>query len=74
MADNDQPYVPKYKGFDEEATKNAQATAERSREGARDAGAGEPNAYVEEGAKEAGERTGRSAKEVEESVERAAKE
>lgn len=66
----DAPYRPRYKGFDEEATRNAQATADASR---RTAAPGESvdSEYMASGPAEAAARTGRTSEEVGEAIERA---
>lgn len=66
----DPPYRPRHKGFDEEATRRAQATAELARSLA---SSGEPagGAYVDEGPDEAARRTGRSREELGDAIERA---
>jgi hypothetical protein len=69
----DGPYKPKYKGFDEEATRNAQATADRARELAGAKGEDANAEYVDKGPEEAARRTGRSPKEIADAVERARK-
>lgn len=68
---DDAPYRPAYKGFDEEATKRAQETAERSQKVQAGKGHYADETYVEEGSEEAGRRRGESASEVEDSVTRA---
>lgn len=68
----DGPYRPRYRGFDAEGTKNAQATAERSREGAR-SGEHVDRSYMEDGPREAARRTGSTADEVGTGVDAAAR-
>lgn len=48
----DEPYVPKYKGFDEERTKRAHKTAERAQETAGARGEDANKEYIDEGPKE----------------------
>ena len=67
------PYQPSYKGFDEERTRKAVATAQRAQEGAGAKGEDANREYVDEGPAEAAERTGRTADDVGDAVERAAK-
>lgn len=55
----DKPYEPKYKGFDEEATIRAQATADRAQETAAAVGEDANREYVDDGPKEYERRTGR---------------
>ena len=66
----DAPYVPKHKGFDEDTTRRAQATADASRKGAAPGESADAD-YMEKGPDEAAERTGRTRAEVEDAVERA---
>lgn len=66
-------YEPRYKGFDERATRQAQATNERAQERAGAKGMDANEAYVDEGPEEAARRTGRSAEELGASIEEAAK-
>jgi hypothetical protein len=67
----EKPYQPAYTGFDVEATRRAQATADRAREGEGAKGEYADAAYVDEGPREAAERMGRSQAEVGDAVERA---
>lgn len=67
------PYRPDYKGFDEELTRRAQATAGRAQEGAAARGEDANREYVDEGPGELARRTGRSPEELGESIERAAR-
>lgn len=70
---DEEPFRPKYRGFDEAATKRAQETAEHAQK-TRAAPGEDANAdYVDQGPTEAGKRTGRTREEVEDAVERAAK-
>lgn len=74
MADerkDDAPYRPSYKGFDEETTRRAQETSERSRKVQAGEGHYADETYVEEGPEEAARRTGETADEVGRSVSRA---
>lgn len=75
MSDSDQnaPYKPQYKGFDEERQRNAVETVDRAKEGAAAKGEDANREYVDDGPQEAAERTGRSADDVGDAVERAAK-
>ena len=52
------PYTPDYKGFDEETTRNAQATARRAQEGAGAQGEDANAEYMDEGPAEYERRTG----------------
>ena len=52
MTEKDKPYVPKYKGFDEEATKRAHATYDRAKETEGAKGEDANKEYVDEGPKE----------------------
>lgn len=65
----DEPYKPKYKGFDEEATRRAQATADRARESAGAKGEWADAAWAEEGPREAAERMGTDEADVGRAVE-----
>lgn len=67
------PYEPDYKGFDAKRTREAQATHDRSQEGASAKGEDANAAYMEEGPDEAARRTGRSKKDLGDSIENAAK-
>jgi hypothetical protein len=58
---DDKPYVPKYKGFDEERTKRAHATMERAQESAGARGEDANKEYVDEGPKEYKRRMGEKA-------------
>lgn len=58
MPKNDAPYVPKHKGFDEEAQKRAMATAERARETEGAKGEDANKEYVDEGPAEYERRMG----------------
>ena len=71
--DEDAPYQPKYKGFDEQRTRHAVATNERAQKGAGAKGEDANREYVDDGPTEAAERTGRSEEEVGDAVERAAR-
>jgi len=71
MPKKDEPYKPQYKGFDEEATRHAQATAQRAQEGAAAKGEHVDAAYVDEGPEEAARRMGSDAKSVGDAIERA---
>ena len=68
---DDGPYRPKYKGFDGEATRRAQATADRARDSAGAKGEDANKEYVDGGPEEAARRSGTTADEVGHSVERA---
>ena len=67
----DKPVELEHPGFDVEATRRAQATAERAREVQAGKGEHADEAYVEEGPREAARRMGSSEESVKESVERA---
>ena len=69
----EKPYKPSYTGFDVDATRKAQATAERAQEGAAAKGEHVDAEYVDHGPREAAERMGVSEKDVGDSVERARK-
>lgn len=55
----DKPYVPRYKGFDEEAQKRAQATADRAQETEGAKGEDANKEYVDGGPEEYKRRTGK---------------
>lgn len=61
----EQPYQPKYKGFDEEATKRAHATVDRANESAGARGEDANREYVDDGPAEYERRTGDKAPDVE---------
>lgn len=65
MTEKGTPYRPKYKGFDEETTRNAQATADRAKEGAGAKGEDANKEYVDDGPEEYERRTGSKAPDVE---------
>jgi hypothetical protein len=69
----DKPYQPSYRGFDVAATRRAQETAARAAELQAGRGESVDDAYLDEGPREAAERTGRSEKDVGDAVERARK-
>jgi hypothetical protein len=69
----DGPYKPKYKGFDEAATQNAQATADRARESAGAQGHDANREYVDDGPDEAALRTGRDKEDLGRAIEGARK-
>jgi hypothetical protein len=69
----EKPYKPAYTGFDVDATRHAQATADRAREAPAAKGEHVDAEYVDEGPREAAERMGTSEKDVGEAVERARK-
>jgi hypothetical protein len=71
--DQDAPYKPTYKGFDEDRQKKAVETVERANEGAGAKGEDANREYVDDGPQEAAERTGRSTQDVGDAVERAAR-
>lgn len=73
MTKKDEPYRPRYKGFDEETTRNAQATAQRAQEGAAAKGEHVDAAYLDDGPEEAARRMGSDAKSVGDAIERARK-
>ena len=75
MPDNEEnaPYKPTYKGFDEERQRKAVETVERANDGAAAKGEDANREYVEDGPEEAAQRTGRSKEDVGDSVERAAR-
>lgn len=73
QASGEEPYVPEYKGFDEESTARAQQTAKRAQEGASAKGMDANNSYVDDGPDEAARRTGRSRQDLSDSIENAAK-
>jgi hypothetical protein len=73
MTKDDKPYEPKHKGFDEETTRRAQATAERAQKVKAGHGEYADQEYVEAGPQEAARRQGESREDVESSVERARK-
>lgn len=54
----DKPYEPKHKGFDEETTKNAQATNARAQKTAGAKGEDANKEYVDDGPAEYERRTG----------------
>lgn len=58
MDKKDAPYKASYKGFDEETTRKAQATAERAQETAGAQGEDANREYVDEGPAEYERRTG----------------
>lgn len=60
----DKPYVPKYKGFDEEATKRAHATVDRANEGAGAQGEDANREYVDDGPAEYERRMGEPASDM----------
>lgn len=70
---DDAPYEPRHKGFDVEATRRAQATAERAQEGAGAKGEDANSAYVDEGPEEAARRTGDSSERLGGAIEDAAR-
>lgn len=77
MADRkkaDKPFEPAYKGFDEEATRNAQATGKHARDNPAAKGEWANAEYVEEGPKEAARRLEKSEEEVGEDIQRAVNE
>lgn len=53
----DAPYVPKYKGFDEETTRRAQETSDRAQKSAGAKGEDANKEYVDEGPAEYKRRT-----------------
>lgn len=61
----ERPYQPKYKGFDEEATKRAHATVDRAKESAGAQGEDANREYVDEGPAEYERRTGDAPPDVE---------
>lgn len=73
MEKKEKPYQPGYTGFDVEATKRAQETAQRAQKGAAAKGEHVDAEYVDEGPEEAGRRMGSSAQDVGDAVERARK-
>ncbi|HET6405804.1 MAG TPA: hypothetical protein VFH78_14265 [Candidatus Thermoplasmatota archaeon] len=60
MTDQEAPYKPKYKGFDEEATKRAVDTVERADETKGAKGEDANKEYMDEGRAEYKRRTGDS--------------
>lgn len=71
--ENEKPYEPRYKGFDEEATKRAQETAERAQKGGAAKGEDANADYVDEGPDEAARRMSTTREHVGQSVDRAAR-
>ena len=59
--DDEKPYVPKYKGFDEGATKRAQETNERAQKTAGAKGEDANKEYVDDGPAEYRRRMGEEA-------------
>lgn len=66
----DGPYKPRYKGFDADATRKAQETADLSRRLAAPGDAVDHD-YLERGPDEAAARTGRSREDLGKAIERA---
>lgn len=67
------PYEPRHKGFDVEATKRAQATAQRAQDGAGAAGEDANRSYVDDGPEEAARRTGDTSERLGDAIEDAAR-